>query len=142
MVICLLLPFRKGSSEDRLYFSKDLYCVNGHGRSGGQTAGGHPKASPRPRQPPFPAPAVRELESACSVSMFSDASRYLRSAFRGLRGRGQQQFATQTLRVHLLGTVGTKIIADPEKYFQELISEKLLIFFAGWALLGINYRFQ
>ena len=24
-------------------------------------------------------------------------------------------------------TVGTKIIADPEKYFQELISEKLLI---------------
>ena len=39
-------------------------------------------------------------------------------------------------------TVGTKIIADPEKYFQELISEKLLIFFAGWALLGTNYRFQ
>ena len=39
-------------------------------------------------------------------------------------------------------TVGTKIIADPEKCFQELISEKLLIFFAGWALFGINYRFQ
>ena len=39
-------------------------------------------------------------------------------------------------------TVGTKIIADPEKCFQELISEKLLIFIAGWALLGINYRFQ
>ena len=28
-------------------------------------------------------------------------------------------------------TVGTKIIADPEKSFQELISEKLLIFIAG-----------
>ena len=34
------------------------------------------------------------------------------------------------------------VIADPEKCFQELISEKLLIFFAGWALCGINYRFQ
>ena len=39
-------------------------------------------------------------------------------------------------------TVGTKIIADPEKCFQELIFEKLLIFFSGWALFGINYRFQ
>ena len=38
-----------------------------------------------------------------------------------------------------LFTVGTKIIADPEKCFQELTSEKLLIFFAGWALSGINY---
>ena len=28
----------------------------------------------------------------------------------------------------MLHTVGTKIIADPEKCFQELISEKLLIF--------------
>ena len=40
-------------------------------------------------------------------------------------------------------TVGTKIIADPEKCFQELMSEKILIyFFAGWALSGIDYRFQ
>ena len=39
-------------------------------------------------------------------------------------------------------TVGTKMIADPEKCFQEFISEKLLIFFAGRALFGINYRFQ
>ena len=31
-------------------------------------------------------------------------------------------------------------IADPEKCFQELISEKLVIFFAGWALFGINSR--
>ena len=30
-----------------------------------------------------------------------------------------------------LFTVGTKIIADPEKCFQELISEKLLIFYCG-----------
>ena len=35
-------------------------------------------------------------------------------------------------------TVGTKITADPEKCFQELTSEKLLIFFlAGWVLFGI-----
>ena len=35
-------------------------------------------------------------------------------------------------------TVGTKIIADLE----EITSEKLLILFAGWALFGVNYRFQ
>ena len=39
-------------------------------------------------------------------------------------------------------TLGTKIIADPEKCFQELISEKLLIFTVGWVLFGIHYRFQ
>ena len=47
-----------------------LKCVNGRGRFGGQTAGGQPKASPRPRQPPFAAPALRELESACRVGIF------------------------------------------------------------------------
>ena len=45
------------------------YCANGRGRFGGQTAGGHPKASPRPRQPLFAVPALRELESACRVSL-------------------------------------------------------------------------
>ena len=38
--------------------------------------------------------------------------------------------------------VGTKMIADPDKCFQELISEKLLILIAGWALAGVDYRFQ
>ena len=38
---------------------------NGRGRFEGQTAGGHPKASPRPRQPLFAARALGELESAC-----------------------------------------------------------------------------
>ena len=37
------------------------------GRFGGQTAGGHPKASPRRRQPLFAVLALRELESACRV---------------------------------------------------------------------------
>ena len=46
-----------------------LQCVNGLGRSGGQTAGGHPKAFPRPRQPLSAVPALRELESACRVSI-------------------------------------------------------------------------
>ena len=38
------------------------------------------------------------------------------------------------------------IIADPEKYFQELISEKLLIFFCGmglvWKLIIVSSNFQ
>ena len=86
---------------------ENIYCVNGRGRSGEQTAGGHPKASPRPRQPHFAGPALRELESACRLSIFWDPvtvptvcfSGVLRTSSQG----GQQQFATQTLRVHLLG---------------------------------------
>ena len=43
---------------------------------------------------------------------------------------------------HYFGsTVGTKIIADPNR-FQESMSEKTLIFIAGLALFGISYRFQ
>ena len=45
-------------------------------------------------------------------------------------------------RAGLYNTVGTKILADPEKCFQELVSKELLIFITGWALFGINYRFQ
>ena len=48
----------------------------------------------------------------------------------------------ERIKLRKVHTVGTKIIADPEKCFRELISEKLLIFIAGWALFGINYRFQ
>ena len=36
-----------------------------------------------------------------------------------------------------LGTVGTKIIADPEKCFRELIAEKLLILFRDRPCLGL-----
>ena len=43
--------------------------VNGRGRFGGQTAGGHPKAFSQLRQPLFAVPALRELESACRVSI-------------------------------------------------------------------------
>ena len=43
--------------------------ANGRGRFGGQTAGGHPKAFPRPKKPLFAVPALRELESACRVSI-------------------------------------------------------------------------
>ena len=43
--------------------------TNGRGRFDGQTAGGHPKAFPRPNQPLFAVPALRELESACRVSI-------------------------------------------------------------------------
>ena len=43
---------------------------------GGQTAGGHPKASPRSRHPLFAVPALRELESAGSVSPLWDVVFY------------------------------------------------------------------
>ena len=46
-----------------------IMCKNGRGRFGGQTAGGHAKASPRPRQPLFAVLAWRELESACRASL-------------------------------------------------------------------------
>ena len=47
----------------------NLYRANGRGRFGGQTAGGDPKAFPRLKQPLFAVPALRELESACRVSI-------------------------------------------------------------------------
>ena len=50
-----------------------LHRANGHGRFGGQTAGGHPKAFPWPQKPLFAVPALRELESACRVSILRDA---------------------------------------------------------------------
>ena len=40
-------------------------------------------------------------------------------------------------RLTKLTTVGTKIIADPEKGFQELTSEKLLIFFRDGSCLEL-----
>ena len=40
---------------------------------GGQTAGGPPKASPRPSQPLFAVPALRELERCLQVSIVRDA---------------------------------------------------------------------
>ena len=47
----------------------DLYRANGRGRSGGQAAGGDSNAFPRLKQPLFAVPALRELESACRVSI-------------------------------------------------------------------------
>ena len=46
-----------------------LHRANGRGRFGGQTAGGHPKAFPWPKKPLFAVPALRELESACRLSI-------------------------------------------------------------------------
>ena len=65
-----------------------------------------PKASFRPRQPCFAAPALRELESACRVSIFWDAVTVPTVCFsKALRvtREGQQQPPTQTLCIHLLG---------------------------------------
>ena len=59
------------------------------------------------KQPLFAGPALRELESARTVSILCETlPHYPQSAFQGsprVAGGGQQQFATQTLRVHLLG---------------------------------------
>ena len=41
----------------------------------------------------------------------------------------------------LLINVGTRLVADPEKCFQELMSDNLPFFIAGQALSGINCRF-
>ena len=45
--------------------------LSGRGRSRGQIAGRDPKMIPRPRQPLFAVPALRELESACRVGLTS-----------------------------------------------------------------------
>ena len=92
--------------------ASNLKCVNGRGRSGGQAAVEQPKASPRPRQSPFAVTAVRELESACRVSMFlrcchSTHGLLLRGSA-GVTRRGKQQFAAQTLSVQLLGIQARK----------------------------------
>ena len=50
-------------------FKYRVECVNGRGRSGGQTAIGHLKAFPRPQQPLVSVLALRELKSACRVSI-------------------------------------------------------------------------
>ena len=82
-------------------------CVDGRGRFGGQTAGGHPKAFSWARQALFAVPALREFESACRVSILCEGVTVptvcFSGALRGSPGEGQQQFATQTLHVHLLG---------------------------------------
>ena len=46
-------------------FEKNMFVFN----FGGQTAGGHPKPLLGPGKPPFAAHALRELESACRVSI-------------------------------------------------------------------------
>ena len=65
-------------------------------------------------------------------------SQYLRSAFPGLSGgpqRGQQQSATQTLRVHLLG------IDNPDRKFQSCLEDVIPIEnFIGPFLAGALYR--
>ena len=74
-----------------------LQCVNGRGRSGDRLPEGTQKPFLGPCSPPFAAPALRELRCCHSTH-----SLLFRGSVGITRG-GQQQFATQTLRVHLLG---------------------------------------
>ena len=62
--------------------ASNLECANGRGRSGGQAARGHPKACPRPRLPLSAVPALKELKSACRVSIFHDEGLHSRSRSR------------------------------------------------------------
>ena len=55
--------------------------ANGRGRSGGQAGRGDSKAFPRLKQPLFAVLALRELESACRVSLLWDAVTVPQSAF-------------------------------------------------------------
>ena len=84
-----------------------LQCANGRGRSGGQTAGAHPKSFPRPRQPLFFSAGIERARKVLAGLAFCEMlSQYPQSAFKhslASPGGGQQQFAAQTLRVHLLG---------------------------------------
>ena len=100
--------FRSGGTSAKTTLLEPPFCEppKRRGRSEEETAGGHtnvPKASPRPRQPPLCSAGI-ELESACRArSSFEMLSQYPQSAFqRGATRGGQQQFATQTFRIHLL----------------------------------------
>ena len=96
--------FRPQNCGQKVYGHED-FSENGGGRSGGQTAKGDSKTFPRLKQPLFAVQALRELESASRVSILWDAVTVPTVCFSGLsegRRGGQQQFATQTLRGHLL----------------------------------------
>ena len=90
-------------------FPEFVFCQDyrANGRAVRQTAGGYSNAFPRLKQPLFAVSASRELESASRVVFFVRCCHSTHSllfrVLRGSRGGGQQQFATQTLRVHLLG---------------------------------------
>ena len=75
-----------------------LYCVNGRGRFGGQTAGGHPSLCSAGIERTRKCLQGYHFVRCCH----STHSLLFMGFFAGRRG-GQQQFATQALRVHLLG---------------------------------------
>ena len=90
-------------------FKVYLYRANGRGRFGGQTAGAHPKASPRAQVASLCSAGVERASKVLAGLAFCEMlSQYSRSAFQGLSGvaggGGGSAAVCQTLRVHLLGT--------------------------------------
>ena len=78
---------RKGGQPRDNQPVNHLHCVSGRGRSGDRLPEGTQKPLLRPRQTPFAALALRELESACRVSIFWDAVTVPMVCFSGvLRG--------------------------------------------------------
>ena len=68
-------------------FTEKIHLVCFGTAGGGGLGDRLPEASPRPRQPPFAAPALRELESVCRVSICWDAITVPTVCFSGvLRG--------------------------------------------------------
>ena len=63
---------------------RPLECANGRGRFGGQTAGGHPKASPRPRQTLYSAGHWEISKVLAGVAFVEMQSQDPQSAFQGL----------------------------------------------------------
>ena len=70
-----------------------LYCVNGRGRSGGQAGRATQKPLLGESSPPLQCWQMRELESACRVSILSDALTVPTVAFQGFCGRHQRASA-------------------------------------------------
>ena len=93
-----ILRFGPLEAKTRKMRFVSLRRVNGRGRFGGQTARGHPKASPQPRQPLFSVPALRELESACRASILWDAVTVPAVCFSGAL-RGSPEGVSSSLRL-------------------------------------------
>ena len=97
----------------------------------------------------LPIPSARVSEKPMAWKSWISALHYTAPAKTNLAKRPANRATRQTQHlcpkselchphlIYVLTTVGTKIIADPEKCFQELIFEKLLIFLRDGSCLEL-----
>ena len=132
-------------SENGFAYGSGLQCVNGRRRFGGQTAGDHRKAFPRPRQPLFAVPALRELDSALQGEHFMRCRHSTHSLlFRGFRGQAGstavcdpnplRPFARYKLGHEMQFSESSKEHSEFQESLQECRphSESILMFFWNW----------